>query len=170
MNPGIIFPDKIKYNQKIEVDLRNNNVINFFKNFNLPIRLVGNAINPAVIYNESIALSVAFKGNDLILKQDQVKGSGEIASFNIINPKSCNEETITDFVQNGMHKTIYKIYVECNCVPTNKLYLGKYKHNDKLISPSFTAEIENSAVFFSKKSLDFIYNKLIDNHYNVKTE
>ena len=110
----------------------------------------------------------------MIFKKDFIKESEALAILNFANnmepEKIGNFVNIDDFIKNGIHKPVYKIYIKCDAVPTNKLYLGYYKLKDDYIFPSFVAEANKSAIFFSKESLVFMSNKLISNNYICQTE
>lgn len=127
---------------------RNNRLINFFKEKNFPVKLVGNENSPAIIFANDVCLSCYVHNFNLIFMDKPFKGT-ELFRVKLthIVTKDFDIQFI-DWIENAEHRAVYVIYFWLDKFKENLLHLTGFNKNDKNKSYPVFAEF-NPKIYFT---------------------
>lgn len=127
---------------------RNKKALEFFKNLNLNVRVLGNEDKPVFILDNKVCLS-CFCVKDLIILVDKPFGGKEILKVDL-NSQLLNLDVFTYWIEKIEHRKVFRIRL-VNC---SLFYNGFRKKNEQRF-PIF-CEIEESVFFTMSKAEEII--------------
>ncbi len=104
---------------------RNQRVVELFKHFDMPVRLIGDINTPAIIYKDLYCLCCYVKNFYLVFTDKPFNGEN-IGQIKLTKDIACTKEEIMALLERGEHRLVYKIKVK-----DTELYLSGYNFLDK---------------------------------------
>lgn len=104
---------------------RNNRIERFFKELDIPIRLIGNKNKPAIIYNNMVSLSIFVHNFNLNFTDKPHRGK-IIKTVKLTHDIKEKREDIINLLKIYPHQAVY-----CLKLANSPLFLAGYNHLDK---------------------------------------
>ncbi|MFV2015961.1 MAG: hypothetical protein ACC656_11055, partial [Candidatus Heimdallarchaeota archaeon] len=137
---------------------------NFFNFLNIPVRIIGDKNNPAVIYKELVCLSAYV--HNFNLNFTNVPFEGKVVHSEKLTYKiNTNRNEILSIIKNNIHRPIYNIKIK-----NQDLFLAGYNFLDRQQSvgkyPVFARH--NYKIYFSLNYAENIVDNYIKEGYQLE--
>lgn len=148
----------------LEIDKRNKLIIKLFRMIDLPIRLIGDDVHPAIVYNDEIELNCKINNFELIFL-DAPSSKNVIYTVKLNHNPIFDKNQILKCISDYKAKSVFKVALDSK----PKLFLTGYAFLNKEEKlgryPIFSSY--NPRIYFSEEKAKEISEELKSNGYSA---